>query len=102
MGSLYSPRTQEESKSLFFFRRLLQSELRNITIFVSVFCRCEGFDSLGHTTVFSTLEDCSGYWQIDTEVVVKDKTADLSRQGFYGFIRMPLVHENPLAQSNVL
>ena len=47
-------------------------------------------DSLGETSVFTTLDCNSGYWQIPIREEDRDKTAFTSHAGTFRFIRMPL------------
>lgn len=49
----------------------------------------ECIDSLREATIVSTLDENSGYWQIDIDEADRDKTLFMSRHGVYRFIRMP-------------
>lgn len=47
------------------------------------------FDSLGGAQWFSTLDLCSGYWQVELSDSAKEKTAFFAKQGLYQFTVMP-------------
>jgi Reverse transcriptase (RNA-dependent DNA polymerase)/Retroviral aspartyl protease len=49
----------------------------------------ECLDSLGEAGIFTTLDCNSGYWQIPVAPEDRDKTAFVSHEGLYRFIRMP-------------
>lgn len=54
----------------------------------------ECIDSLGESTVFSTLDANSGYWKVEIDDRDKDKTAFTSHHGLYRFTRMPFGLKN--------
>lgn len=52
--------------------------------------------TLGQTTVFSTLDASSGYWQAGIDDVDKEKNAFTSHHGLYRFVHMPFgLHNAP-------
>ena len=46
-------------------------------------------DTLDGTKYFSTLDLCSGYWQIELDPVTRDKSAFTTHCGLFEFTRMP-------------
>ena len=47
-------------------------------------------DTLSGTKYFSTLDLCSGYWQIQLDPETREKSAFTTHSGLYKFIRIPL------------
>jgi hypothetical protein len=47
------------------------------------------FDTLGDTKYFSSLDLCSGYWQIELEPESRPKSAFVTHRGLHKFIRLP-------------
>ena len=54
----------------------------------------ECIDSLGDSTVFTTLDCNSGYWQVENAEEDRDKTTFASHSGLYSFLRMPFGLKN--------
>ena len=46
-------------------------------------------DTLGQTKFFSSLDLCSGYWQIEMHPDSRSKTAFVTQPGFHEFVRLP-------------
>lgn len=49
----------------------------------------ESLDQLSGSTWFSTLDHCSGYWQVEKDQADKAKTTFATRRGLYEFNVMP-------------
>lgn len=54
----------------------------------------ECIGSFGDTTVFSTLDDNSGYWKIEIDKRDRDKTAFTSHRSLFKFTSMPFGLKN--------
>jgi len=46
-------------------------------------------NSLNHNKYFSTLDLCSGYWQVSMSPQDREKTAFMTPEGLFEFMRMP-------------
>ena len=46
-------------------------------------------DTLGKTKYFSSLDLCSGYWQVELDKESRQKSAFATHQGLFEFVRMP-------------
>ena len=46
-------------------------------------------DTLGETCYFSTLDLCSGYWQIELDPESRPKSAFVTHRGLHEFVRLP-------------
>ena len=46
-------------------------------------------DTLGETKYFSSLDLCSGYWQIELHPESQPKSAFITSRGLYEFVRLP-------------
>ena len=47
------------------------------------------FDTLGDTKYFSSLDLCSGYWQIELDPESRPKSAFVTHRGLHEFVRLP-------------
>ena len=57
----------------------------------------ETLDSLAHAALFTTLDLASGYWQVELDESLKEKTVFSTSAGHYEFNVMPFGLTNALA-----
>ena len=80
------PKKDGSSRFCVDYRRLNSGSRKDVYLLPRI---DDILDTLGQTKFFSSLDLCSGYWQIEMHPDSRPKTAFVTHRGLHEFVRLP-------------